>query len=112
MNLITKQQESGLNLVQLVNTFWKLKLKISKLDISDKQIKPLNTYINTIFDIITSAGYNIIDYTDKKYNFGDNIDILSVEGEGEECRIVECLQPTIIHENRMIQKATVIIKRG
>lgn len=105
-------ENNNIDLIPLINTFWKLKSKINKLDISDKQMKPLETYINSIFDIIKSFGYDVIDYTNKKYNFGDNIEILSVEGEGDDCRIIECIQPTVVHQNNLKQRAMVIIKRG
>lgn len=105
-------ENDKIDLTPLINTFWKLKLKLNKLDISDKQMKPLETYINSIFDIIKSFGYDVVDYTNKKYNFGDNIDILSVEGEGEEYRIVECIQPTVVRFDVLKQKAIVVIKRG
>lgn len=104
-------ENNKIELIPLINTFWKLKSKINKLDISEKQMKPLETYINTIFDTIKSFGYDVIDYKDKKYNFGDNVEILSVEGEGEEYRIIECIQPTVIHLNALKQKAKVVIKR-
>ena len=107
-----QKKQEGINLIPLINTFWRLKSKINQLNISEQQMKPLKTYMNAILDILNGFGYEVVDYTNKKYNFGDNVDVLSVEGEGDGCRIIECLQPTIIVQNDIQQKATVIIKRG
>ena len=101
-----------IDLLPLINTFWKLKQKIQKLNIEDKEMKPLETYLNSISDMFTGYGYEILDYTNKKYNFGDNIDILSVEGTEGEYYIKECLVPTILFDNEIKQKASVVIERG
>lgn len=104
--------KSVTDLLPLINTFWKLKQKIQKLNVGDKEMKPIETYLNSISDMFVGYGYEILDYTNKKYNFGDNIDILSVEGTEGEFYIRECLIPTVLFNNEIKQKASVIVERG
>lgn len=99
------------DLLSLINLFWKLSSKIQKMNLSSSELKPLNTYINAILEVIKGFGYDIIDYTGKKYNFGDNINILNVEGENGDCYIEECILPAIMQHNLLLQKATVTLKR-
>lgn len=102
--------DNDINLIPLINLFWKLDSKIQKLNLSEQEKKPIVTYINAITDIFKGLGFDILDYTNKKYNFGDNVEILCVEGKGEDYFVKECLQPTIIQRNEILQRASVIIK--
>jgi hypothetical protein len=107
------KQEKHIDLISFINAFWKLKSKISKLNISDLEKRPLETYMNIIIDLFSKYGYEIIDYTGKKHNLGDNVDILCVEGEeGENFYVTECIQPTILFQKQIKQKASIIVTRG
>lgn len=98
----------------MINVLWKMKKKVHVLcDSLPTEIKSIQSYIHSLEDMISGYGFEIIDYTGKKYNSGQNVEILSVEGtKGDNYTVLDCLRPTIIFCDTIIQKATVIIKRG
>lgn len=103
------------DIIDFASSVWTIQNKFEKINTEDSLLgkkRAITSNINKIKNILDLKGIEIIDFTNKKYNEGLNVDILSYEKNSEtfEPYIKETIIPAIIFKGNIIQKAKVIVE--
>lgn len=101
------------SLIDLAVEVWRLEKRLQKTteSLSDDQNKAFNNSISKLQRILEKNDIAITDYTDKKYNEGMNLDILSIEKDPDipHSIIKETHEPAVLHKGQLIKKAKVVV---
>jgi hypothetical protein len=93
----------------------KMQMNLVHMDSKVRGHKQLNIAVTNVFDNFKANGYEIIDLLNKPYNDGMNMDASKEPdptlNEGEQV-IRRIIKPEIHYNNKMIQKAQVIVAYG
>ena len=100
-------------LVELAVEVWRLGNRLEKISssISDDQAKALQNSYTKMKRFLDKNDIDVIDYTNKKYNEGLNLDVLAVEKDSnlKEAIIKETHEPAITLKGKIVKKAKVIL---
>ncbi len=101
------------DLIELSIEIWRLENKINKIftNISEAQRESITNSIQKVKRYLGKNDIEILDYTDKKFNDGINLEILAVEKDLsiKEPIIKETKEPTIMYRGQVVKKGKVII---
>jgi len=101
------------DLVEHAIELWRLENRLSKVlgNIPENQREIFTNSIKKLFRYLEKNDIEIVDYTNKKFNEGINLDILAVEQDEKisEPIIKETKEPTILFKGQVIKKGKVII---
>lgn len=107
----------GVNeLIDLAVEIWRMEQRIAKSssNLPDNQLKGLENSIQKLRRYLEKYDIEIVDYRNKKYNEGLNLDILSVEKDPSlpESMVKETVEPTIMCKGQVVRKAKIILLRN
>ncbi len=101
------------NLVELAIEVWRIEQRVIKTssNLSDNQKKSFENSIQKLKRYLEKYDIEIIDYTNRKYNEGLNLDVLSVEKDESisESIVKETIEPTIMCKGQVVRKAKIIL---
>lgn len=100
------------DLIELSIEIWRLENRINKnSDIQESQKEMIRNSIQKMKRYLEKNDIEILDYTDKAFNEGRNLEILAVEKDPsvENPIIKETKEPTIMCKGRVVRKGKVII---
>lgn len=104
---------SSESVIDLAIDIWRLEKKLGKESekLTDEQNKKFDNSVSRIKRYLDKNDISIVDYTDKKYNDGLNVDIIGMEKDSSisESIIKETHEPAILLKGQLIRKAKVII---
>ena len=96
----------------LIIALFMLKKHINRIALElnlDTKFRPINSAISKIEGILKAFGFEIVDYTNQKYNDGMNIDVINtVKSNIKHPTIKETIEPSIIYNGELLSKAKVI----
>lgn len=96
----------------LIIALFMLKKHINKIALEqnlESKFRPVSSAILRIENILKIFGFEIVDYTNQKYNDGMNIDIINtVKSNIKHPTIKETIEPSIIYNGELLSKAKVI----
>jgi len=115
MNKAPQIEFSIAEIIDFASSVWSIQNKFEKINTEESLLgktRAITSNINKILNILEIKGIEIIDFTNKKYNEGLNVDILSYEKNSEilEPYIKETIVPSVIFKGNIIQKAKVIVE--
>jgi len=115
MNKAPQIEFSIAEIIDFASSVWSIQNKFEKINTEESLLgktRAIASNINKILNILEIKGIEIIDFTNKKYNEGLNVDILSYEKNSEilEPYIKETIVPSVIFKGNIIQKAKVIVE--
>jgi len=101
--------------IKVADEIVKMQMNLIHMDIKVRGHKQLTIAVTNVFDNFKANGYEIVDLLNKPYNDGMNMDAskepdLSLN-EGEQI-IRRIIKPEIHYNNKIIQKAQVIVAYG
>ncbi len=103
----------SMHICNLALDIWRLRNRISKLKIKSEQLKPILYYIESCERTLLNMGVETKDdYTGNIYKSSMNVDVVSYETidmDGEEAIVKETLEPAILVQNDLLQKAKVVV---
>jgi len=100
------------DLIELAVEIWRLENRINRnMDIQESQKEILRNSIQKIKRYLEKNDLEVLDYTDKKFNDGRNLEILAVEKDPtvKDSIIKETKEPTIMCKGQVVRKGKVII---
>jgi hypothetical protein len=101
------------SLVELAVEVWRLEKRLQKSSesLSDDQNKAFDNSLAKLQRYLEKNDISLTDYTDKKYNEGMNLDILSIEKDPDipHSIIKETHEPAVLHKGQLIKKAKVVV---
>lgn len=100
------------DLIELAVEIWRLENRINRnMDIQESQKEILRNSIQKIKRYLEKNDLEVLDYTDKKFNDGRNLEILAVEKDPtvKDPIIKETKEPTIMCKGQVVRKGKVII---
>lgn len=101
------------SLVELAVEVWRLEKRLQKSSEShsDDQNKAFDNSLAKLQRYLEKNDISLTDYTDKKYNEGMNLDILSIEKDPDipHSIIKETHEPAVLHKGQLIKKAKVVV---
>jgi len=104
---------SSQSLVELAVEVWRLdkRLQKSSESLSEDQNKAFDNSLAKLQRYLEKNDISLTDYTDKKYNEGMNLDILSIEKDPDipHSIIKETHEPAVLHKGQLIKKAKVVV---
>lgn len=104
---------SSQSLVELAVEVWRLKKRLQKSSesLSEDQNKAFENSLTKLQRYLEKNDISLTDYTDKKYNEGMNLDILSIEKDPDipHSIIKETHEPAVLHKGQLIKKAKVVV---
>ena len=96
----------------LIIALFMLKKHINKIALEqnlESKFRAVSSAILRIENILKIFGFEIVDYTNQKYNDGMNIDIINtVKSSIKHPTIKETIEPSIIYNGELLSKAKVI----
>lgn len=125
--MIQTSQEEGIfvdlspqseDLVDLAVEVWRIQNRIHKSssDLKDIHKRGLESSIKKLLNFLEKSNIEIVDHTNRKYNEGLNVNVLSYE---EDDRvdfdfdfIKETIEPTIMHKGSVFRKGKVIVAKN
>lgn len=100
-------------LVELATEVWRIQQRLTKVAsiLPENQRKGLENSVHKLMRYISNYDIEIIDYTNKKFNDGLNLDVLSVEKDPSVLVpiVKETVEPTILVKGQVVKKAKVIL---
>lgn len=104
---------SSQSLVELAVEVWRLEKRLQKSSesLSEDQNKAFDNSMAKLQRYLEKNDISLTDYTDKKYNEGMNLDILSIEKDPDipHSIIKETHEPAVLHKGQLIKKAKVVV---
>ncbi len=104
---------SSQSLVELAVEVWRLEKRLQKSSesLSEDQNKAFDNSLAKLQRYLEKNDISLTDYTDKKYNEGMNLDILSIEKDPDipHSIIKETHEPAVLHKGQLIKKAKVVV---
>ncbi len=104
---------SSQSLVELAVEVWRLEKRLQKSSesLSEDQNKAFDNSLAKLLRYLEKNDISLTDYTDKKYNEGMNLDILSIEKDPDipHSIIKETHEPAVLHKGQLIKKAKVVV---
>lgn len=104
---------SSQSLVELAVEVWRLEKRLQKSSesLSEDQNKAFDNSLSKLQRYLEKNDISLTDYTDKKYNEGMNLDILSIENDPDipHSIIKETHEPAVLHKGQLIKKAKVVV---
>ena len=101
------------SLVELAVEVWRLEKRLQKSSesLSEDQNKAFDNSLAKLQRYLEKNDISLTDYTDKKYNEGMNLDILSIEKDPDipHSIIKETHEPAVLHKGQLIKKAKVVV---
>lgn len=101
------------SMVDLATEVWRIKKRLQKAaeSLSEDQNKAFENSLSKLQRFLDRNDISIADYTDKKYNEGMNLDILSMEKDPDipHSIIKETHEPAVMHKGQLIKKAKVVV---
>lgn len=105
--------QAAAEIVDLAVEVWRMGNRVTKAgpDLPEVQKKGLETSIQKLTAYLDRYEIEVVDYTNKKYNDGLNLDVLSVEKDPsiEVPFVKETVEPTIIWKGQVVRKAKIIL---
>ncbi len=102
-------------LAELAIEVWRLELRLSKAinNLEDTQKKSIMVSLGKIKRYLEKQDIETIDFTNKKYNEGLSLEVLSIEKEKnlDEEIITETIEPSVLLKGKVLKKAKVIVKK-
>lgn len=103
------------DIIDFASSIWSIQNKFEKINLEESisgKTRAITSNINKILNLLNDKDIEIIDFTNKKFNEGLNVDILSYEKNNEilEPYIKETVVPAVIYKGSIIQKAKVIVE--
>lgn len=100
-------------LVELATEIWRIEQRLAKSadSLPEIQKKGLENSVHKLKAYLDKYDVEIVDYTDKKFNDGLNLDVLSVEKDStiEVPFVKETVEPSIICKGQVVKKAKIIL---
>lgn len=104
---------SSQSLVELAVEVWRLEKRLQKSSesLSEDQNKAFDNSLAKLQRYLEKNDISLTDYTNKKYNEGMNLDILSIEKDPNipHSIIKETHEPAVLHKGQLIKKAKVVV---
>lgn len=101
------------SLIDLAVEIWRLEKRLQKTtdSLSEDQNKAFDNSVSKLQRFLEKNDIALTDYTDKKYNEGMNLDILSIEKDPDISHsiIKETHEPAVLHKGQLIKKAKVVV---
>jgi hypothetical protein len=101
------------DLTEMAVDVWRLEKRIQKIGsgLPENQIKSFENSLQRLKRIFTKMDFEVLDYTNMKYNEGLNLDIISIEKDSALSYAVirETVEPTVLHKGKIIKKGKVIV---
>lgn len=101
------------SLVELAVEIWRLEKRVQKTSesLSEDQNKAFENSVAKLQRYLEKNDIALTDYTDKKYNEGMNLDILSIKKDPDipHSIIKETHEPAVLHKGQLIKKAKVVV---
>ena len=101
------------SLLELAVEVWRLEKRLQKSSesLSEDQNKAFDNSLAKLQRYLEKNDISLTDYTDKKYNEGMNLDILSIEKDPDipHSIIKETHEPAVLHKGQLIKKAKVVV---
>lgn len=100
------------DLIELSVEIWRMENRINKnSDIPESQKEIILNSIQKLKRYLIKNDIEVLDYTDKKFNEGRNLEILAVEKDPsiKEALIKETKEPTVMCKGQVVRKGKVII---
>lgn len=99
--------------VQFAIETWRLKQRVAKIEsqLPEGHKKGLENSVEKLNRYFEKYDIEVVDYTDKKFNEGLNLDVLSVENDPTvtEPKVKETVEPTVMYRGQVIRKAKIIV---
>lgn len=99
-------------ILELVFSVWQMNKSINKIKMQNPNIntRAIDSAYNKIKNIFTKMGFETIDYTNKRFNEGLNIEIIATNKVSEKIEpyVKETIEPTILYKGNILKKAKVI----
>lgn len=103
------------DLAELAIEVWRLELRLQKIfdNLDDPQKKSITMSLAKIKRYFEKQDIETVDFTNKKYNEGLSLEVLSIEKEKNliEEIIKETIEPSVLFKGKVIKKAKVIVKK-
>ena len=103
-------------LVDLGVEFWRLKSRLQKIEntIEDSAKKNIASSFQKIERYLETHDIEIQDHTNKPFNDGLNVDVLSVvKEEGTKTPVIkETVEPSVMSKGQLVKRAKVIVMEG
>lgn len=103
------------DLAELAIEVWRLELRLQKIfdNLDDPQRKSITMSLGKIKRYFEKQDIETVDFTNKKYNEGLSLEVLSIEKEKnlDEDIIKETIEPSVLFKGKVIKKAKVIVKK-
>lgn len=103
------------DLAELAIEVWRLELRLNKIfdNLEDSQKKSLTMSLGKIKRYFEKQDIETVEFTNKKYNEGLSLEVLSIEKEKnlDEDIIKETIEPSVLFKGKVIKKAKVIVKK-
>ena len=100
-------------LVELATEVWRIEQRLAKVteSLPETQRKGLENSVYKLKAYVSKYDIEIIDYTNKKFNDGLNLDVLSVEKDPAVATptVKETVEPTILVKGQVVKKAKIIL---
>lgn len=100
-------------LVELATEVWRIEQRLAKVteSLPETQRKGLENSVHKLKTYVSKYDIEIIDYTNKKFNDGLNLDVLSVEKDPSVSTptVKETVEPTILVKGQVVKKAKIIL---
>jgi len=101
------------DLIQFAVEIWRVEKRVAKLKetLLDNQIRGLENSVQKFKRYFEKYDIEVVDYTNKKFNDGLNLDVLSVEKNAiiNDPIIKETVEPTILYRGQVVKKAKIIL---
>lgn len=100
-------------LVELATEVWRIEQRLAKVmeSLPETQRKGLENSVHKLKTYVSKYDIEVIDYTNKKFNDGLNLDVLSIEKDPNVSTptVKETVEPTILVKGQVVKKAKIIL---
>lgn len=101
------------DMIELAVEVWRVERRFQKISprFSDNERAGLQSSIRKLSRYLEKNDIEIIEYTNQKFNEGLNVDVLSVEKDGEnrEPKIKETVEPAVLSKGQIVRRAKVVV---
>lgn len=101
------------NLIEISMDVWRMEKRINTFrdSFDENKLKLFENSIERLKRALNKSNIEIIDFTNQKYNEGQNVDILARETDPSitYAYIRETIEPTILHNQKIVKRGKIIV---